>query len=457
MFDPTIYGLLPLPVNGVLKRENTHDGVILDEKALQSQIPKDKIIKPESALLRKAENASRKTSTASECTSQSDYTPENTVIGLSDLTVCDVGNGDNLNKPENNKPIHLDTSACTAESSVGLSEIPKQIINPDSMQTSFTVMNAENVLQEKGSEKSKFNQSSTSNHPSTVPADSKPVRKISRFLISPVAEKVKETVEANVNSATDLLTQASNIIEAGMSDTSQCPVKTYETSTENQMTPVGNQHINTNNAVAPDVSVGICIKPIHQEPIPHVVEQVTSPIELKPVGPEMINTLEQLKIGLENITHAHVVPTKTYGNDNFSYCVKHNANDHCLVSDATQTSDVNLEQSSHAIEINNSEIKIEDNMIQSCESITKFPEDSSNVVSECTTLDSVSNPIGSLGNTTHSSQHTSNFNSRRTSTDMNHMELGALQSKCMSSTETAHTDIHRVLTQQNSQERPDER
>lgn len=451
IFDPTIYGLLPLAANGMLKRENTHDGVILDEKVLQPQIPIDKVIKPETSLLRKSENVSRKTSTASECTSQSDYTPENTVVGLADLAVCDVGNGDSLGKPDIVKPINQESIASTAESTVGLSEIPKQISNVESTTSPISDPNiipdsAGNVLPEKTSETSELNQNATS-------AGTKPVRKISRFLISPVAEKEKEG-ETNANSATELLTQASNKIEASISNAINEPVvQKYETSTATQMGSIGNQHVETISSV--DVSLNQCNQSIPQDMVSHIAEQISSPVELKPVGPELINTLEQLKIGLENITHAHVVPTKTYGNDNFSYCVKHNVNDHCLVSDATQTTD--MEASSHMIDINNSENKIDDNIIQTSDPVCKYLDDSSNVVSECTTLESVSNTMGSVGNTTHSSQHTSNFNSRRTSTDMNHMELAALQSKSVCSIEPAHADLHRVLTQQNSQERPDER
>lgn len=156
-----------------------------------------------------------------------------------------------------------------------------------------------------------------------------PYRKISRFHVSPVIlssdatappsvqPNISELIEANEPSPTkytpsDLTLSLGAVNEAeGMSFIPQPMHSMVQSPTdltiEQQVQYIGSSLENqplVNYVVDPVTGEGLSVDPNNTM---QQVNLATTPQNSKPLGPEHINTLEQLKIGLENITHAHVV------------------------------------------------------------------------------------------------------------------------------------------------------
>ncbi|GLV36922.1 Wnk kinase [Carabus blaptoides fortunei] len=149
-----------------------------------------------------------------------------------------------------------------------------------------------------------------------------PQRKISRFLVSPVLEKLdlpkdKQYGPDKSESATETagtvepVVQEMSLRETGMNQ-QQPTVQSYTSESPN-VTQDMNQSVQSEASV--ELSRPEAGPDIFQQTVAYPPEMVQPAEPQKadqegPVcGPEMINTLEQLKISLQNITHAHVLTT----------------------------------------------------------------------------------------------------------------------------------------------------
>lgn len=122
-----------------------------------------------------------------------------------------------------------------------------------------------------------------------------PQRKISRFLVSPVLDKLDvpekhESVEDEVKKESEEGDGIQTLHEAR--DTADIDSKEVSTDVSSEAL-VDKEVSDTLSAVSTDLTIA------------SPADSTEGPV----CGPEMINTLEQLKISLQNITHAHVLTT----------------------------------------------------------------------------------------------------------------------------------------------------
>lgn len=225
------------------------------------------------------DTVSRKTSTTSEYTSLSDYTPENTVTRESSVTSTlrnDFAADECIESSE-----ALSTVDCVQDDSCVI-EITDKLVA---------------AVQETVSPQ--INENARSPDGEVVSVQVQRTRKISRFLVTPSVVSIDCDDEGTI----DELQHEQQSKSEGF----------YE----DQVNAIQQQMYNEDGTV---VTVGqfdasqqqIIFSQNNQPPglgfsgdmIDANLMNATMPN--KPLGPESINTLEQLKIGLENITHAHV-------------------------------------------------------------------------------------------------------------------------------------------------------
>lgn len=196
------------------------------------------------------DSASRKTSTASDYTfSSSDYTPENTIVdGL-----------DDQQQPLPVQEIILVQSpqAVNATPSSGVQQPQQTTGQPDSPQS----------------------------EPKTTPQ-----RKISRFYVSPV--------NLNIPQQQIITMDTNKTIQQTAEGPAEVSVKTMEIKVVSQSDNVGVVPAATKEGE----SIGVMADG-QGDPQINIAQSQSARTS---AGPEQMNTLEQLKIGLENITHAHV-------------------------------------------------------------------------------------------------------------------------------------------------------
>lgn len=253
IFDPMIYSqeLLTNKQQGQsLSRDGGDDSSNTDGCGGSTDSPPSQpaqgILSAAAMFIKRDENdsTSRKTSTASDYTfSSSDYTPENTIV-----------DGMDEHQQQQQQQLHLQQVATN----------PITIPTPTNTDATNSGV-----------------QSSCSSQPESPQKEPKttPQRKISRFFVSPVSLSLPQQ---------QLITMDSNKTIQGGS-----------VGVEGSVTGV----------VTPDTGA---LQPEVGTPTEGQIEAIvaalgTEPQANKVVGPEHINTLEQLKIGLENITHAHVM------------------------------------------------------------------------------------------------------------------------------------------------------
>lgn len=263
MFDPMIYSqeLLPKEQQMALTKEyliqqqqqlpvqKNEESTESSDGNKESPSMPDGVLSAATMFKREeTDTASRKTSTASDYTfSSSEYTPENTIVD---------GMEDQQTQPQSE----------TVVQQQNVVEAPSvQGANPPVPPT------GQNSLPE-----------SPQKEPKTTPQ-----RKISRFYVSPV--NLNPPQQDIITQDTDKIIQPNEV------------VTTAAPATE----PVVPEHI-----PPPDVGG---IQPVDENANQNAGDQQSQQQPNKQqasaqqvVGPEQINTLEQLKIGLENITHAHV-------------------------------------------------------------------------------------------------------------------------------------------------------
>lgn len=268
MFDPTIYSLQSLPPSSPGASFSANDSFsgmdnpddVIDTK--DSGSLKDILViggsessgvgtplNDDVAADDSTESLSRKTSTASEYTSLSDYTPEHTVNTPS--TSSSQATVSHLFRPEAIAPLPEDTKA----------------------------------------------------DPETTVEPPKPVatRKISRFLVSPAIMPVGE-LNLDPTSAKSL---ASAIASASSSSVAYQPV----------LDMLESGLYNPLSEAAGSTDPGLPVTTAQDMLDATNVLLAANNSNIAPRPPDQINTLEQLKIGLENITHAHVVQSQQHRKD----------------------------------------------------------------------------------------------------------------------------------------------
>lgn len=278
---------------------------------------------------------SRKTSTASECTTMSDYTPENTITSsttssppttsiFQNVLSADVGGLDDgmilIDNPTmpRSSPI-LPNQFAAVEMSSKIGGMPTDRENSNRSQ--LKIENNNVVSTSPGSAPASVAAPLKDLEAATTsPNKTQPARKISRFLVSPAILTVtneKAHISPTEEVSTPTLTQA--------------PVQFHTTTTE--QVSIEQRQIETNISQMTSTSSILSVDPKLSGKIAEFMSSVQSdggtpfinPTEIlaqtntldakefiqqqlkKPLGPDHINTLEQLKIELENITHAHMM------------------------------------------------------------------------------------------------------------------------------------------------------
>lgn len=324
MFDPTIYSLQPLVTTPVTIPSQTasttsvssgetqqnisdHDPSPSSEGHSGSSSLKDIVVVGDAEHPRNVreyqtdgnyeelDTVSRKTSTTSEYTSLSDYTPENTVTRESSVTTSTLRNDFAADEGIDNGDA-LITAECVRADDSCVIDINEKLAT--GVQETAT---------------SQFNENTLSPDVEAPPAQR--TRKISRFLVTPSVVSIDRETERNIEESqhehqTQLETVYDGQLNAVQSEvyaddvnvvTAQ-QVAQFEASQQQMIYAQINQPHGM--GFGGDMIDANLMNDLRNQ----TIDQYNATMPNKPLGPESINTLEQLKIGLENITHAHVQP-----------------------------------------------------------------------------------------------------------------------------------------------------
>lgn len=341
MFDPTVYSLQSLvsthastPISRQVKQDSNQNKTSSSvERFIVNNI--DPIKCSNNAILdieqksiddtEDVESLSRKASTASEYTSFSDYTPENTVTPSLSPTL-----------PMPMISLELSTNDNNAQSNV------EELVNSQSSDIINVCHSISNTITSSTEENANISDA-------TFLKDKLSTRKISRFFVSPatVASDVNNSSVENLPTLDVLENPKSEFgtaeeqfshhilqseqlryvqqqheqkkaeqneeetrqqIQQHQQDKTVTNDNPYNQQIQWQTTESNMPVIDTAQHHLTENAVQLINSEILNDGIDSNIAQsvdITNQIN-KPLGPEHINTLEQLKIGLENITHAHV-------------------------------------------------------------------------------------------------------------------------------------------------------
>lgn len=319
MFDPTIYSLQPLVTTPVTIPSQTasttssslsdtqqnyadHDPSPSSDGHSGSSSLKDIVVVGDGEQQKNTreyqtdgnyeelDTVSRKTSTTSEYTSLSDYTPENTVTRESSVTTSTLRN---------------DFAADECMEGIDALQTGECVRNDDSCVIDLT---EKLVVQEIVSPP--VSESVRSPDVETTSIQQQRTRKISRFLVTPSVVSIDCDNERNIEEVQNEQPTVSegvydsqfNAIQQQLYNEDGTVVTVQQVV---QMEASQQQIMFGQNNQAPGLSGDMIDANLMNDLRNQTIEQYNS-MPNKPLGPESINTLEQLKIGLENITHAHV-------------------------------------------------------------------------------------------------------------------------------------------------------
>lgn len=326
MFDPTIYSLQPLVTTPVTIPSQTssttsassndpvgHDPSPTSDGHSACSSLKDIVVigdAEQQKNLKEYQNdvnneeldtVSRKTSTTSEYTSLSDYTPENTVTRESSVTTSTFQN---------------DFAADEfIENSDGLTTL-ESVHNDDS----YVIEISEKVIGSgvEGNVLPRSNEIVRSPEIENETIQPQRTRKISRFLVTPSTVTIDGDNERITEEPQQILNQE-QLMKTDMTFDSQLNSIQQQVYNEDGSVVIVQQAVSFDAAQSQQIQLGQNSQPpglgfssdmIDANAINDLrnqtIDQYNATMHNKPLGPEHINTLEQLKIGLENITHAHV-------------------------------------------------------------------------------------------------------------------------------------------------------
>lgn len=261
------------------------------------------------------------------------------------------------------------------------------------------------------------------------------VRKISRFLVSPViVQGATNSIESENEKIS--IEQEQQIVSENSTSANSSPLSHFDIIPDQlpqllSMSPA--VHSNSGQSVVPCLNEST---PVSQSQncssnILSTEGDVNSESSSRSrMGPEIVNTLEQLKIELENITHAHVQTVKV-AKDNFANqssnvdpLSRNSLATQNSISEATQTSSANTVGSLASLEEYKNYPVMEDASFHPSSDIppaNEYGQEAATSISDST-------------NAYNLSQNTSVYNSRRTSTDLDsnvvdHLECKLLEQK----------------------------
>lgn len=468
MFDPTIYSLQPLvttPVTIPLQTTTTtsassndtplnigdHDPSPSSDGHSGSSSLKDIVVvgDAEQKAMRdyqmdgnyeELDTVSRKTSTTSDYTSLSDYTPENTVTRESSVTTSTLRNDfpadeciegrDALTTGESAR----NDDSCVIEMSDKLVSGVEETISP---------LPNDNVRS-----------------PDVEVPTTQRARKISRFLVTPSVVSIDCDNERIVDEIQQVKTEG---IYDGQLNTIQQQVYNEDGTvfSVQQMAQFEASQQQITYSQPPGFGFSGDMIDANNLINNQTIEQYNAAMPNKPLGPESINTLEQLKIGLENITHAHVQPKPKDAQP--------------TVSEVKSTGQMNEEQTSNSVESPMSYADVAaGGTVQIMNEITGqqfepvsdvYLQQQPIVQSPQVMASSPQTNIGSMPSTSDQiptstsenlSQTTSVYNSRRTSAEFVAMEqCSKTQSDTITLDNVESAENSRKLSQQGSVDKPE--
>ncbi len=322
MFDPTIYSLQPLVTTPVTIPSQTsttssssdtqqiigdHDPSPSSDGHSGSSSLKDIVVVGDAEQQKgmrdyqtdgnyeELDTVSRKTSTTSEYTSLSDYTPENTVTRESSVTTSTLRN---------------DFAADECIESSDAVSAGDCVRNDDSCVIEMSEKVASGVQETVSPQ---FTENVQSPDVEAPPPPVQRARKISRFLVTPSVVSIDCDNERNIDELLHEQQTKSEVIYNGQlnaipqqlynEDGTIVTVQQVAQFDASQQQMVFGQ---TNQQPGLGFSGDMIDANLMNDLRNQTIEQYNAAMPNKPLGPESINTLEQLKIGLENITHAHV-------------------------------------------------------------------------------------------------------------------------------------------------------
>lgn len=304
IFDPTIYSMQPLQPNANISSNLDSDTHQRDNSSEESSLIQDDFgrhkISGTDSIDDQSNILSRKTSTASECTTVSDYTPENTITSnaASPPTVAMMQNA-------------------MIDSNIGNEQISQPPADNDVSMIDLTV--AQNVRV------NQINVPSVKDIEAAPPGDNaQRVRKISRFVVSPATitvtnEKINQMQPPTEENATTIAASTQQIPIQIQTGNVIIPETTMPTIPVNfnaahlianapamfaanpQLSGEIAQLMSTVQAQSGNTSITPNEILSQSQPATEFLQQHLK----KPL--DHINTLEQLKIELENITHGHMI------------------------------------------------------------------------------------------------------------------------------------------------------
>lgn len=366
MFDPTIYSFQPLQVGGNCVQaegekpksppeiDNMHtidSGVgaelLAHEKSLDEfpQLQSQSNDGTNEVEHNTAGTLSRKTSTTSDVySSMSDYTPENTITSsttsspptistMQNVLPLDENTSSELSRPQ--PQLAQSESVTSASTDNSMATAGQSATSPDALSASESTAATppSDSLNHQMAQVDSLIKDVEAAIISEKEVPRQPYRKISRFRVSPailtadthtpvvlpsITPTVSELIETaelpeTIIAQPDLSLSLGAVNDAetlsGIPQPNHAVVQspTAVLTIEQQVQYIGSSLANQPSAiyvVDPASGEGLPVDPNNAL---QQANAATTPQTAKPLGPEHINTLEQLKIGLENITHAHVV------------------------------------------------------------------------------------------------------------------------------------------------------
>lgn len=322
MFDPTIYSLQPLVTPVTIPSQTTptttssvsstdiqqnisdHDPSPSSDGHSGSSSLKDIVVVGDGEQQKnmreyqtdgnyeELDTVSRKTSTTSEYTSLSDYTPENTVTRESSVTTSTLRNDFAADECIEGTDV-LQIGECARNDDSCVIEMTERLVSGVQEITSPPI-----------------NENVRSPDAETPSVQQQRTRKISRFLVTPSVVSIDCENERNIEE----FQQEQQTISESAYDSQFNTIQQQLYNEDGTLATVQQvaqfeasqqQIIYSQNNQQPSLSGDMIDANLINDLRNQSIEQFNA-MPNKPLGPESINTLEQLKIGLENITHAHV-------------------------------------------------------------------------------------------------------------------------------------------------------
>lgn len=343
MFDPTIYSLQPLQIgNNVSESGKPKSPLEIDNmQTIDSGVGAELLASEKFGGIDELQNQhidgndehttgtlSRKTSTTSDVySSMSDYTPENTITSSTTSSPPTISMLQNVLPLDESSDANQTNQASVIQNegtAAGIENIATQGT------TAAEYPNTESAAADSLNRQMAQVDSLIKDVEAAIISDKvikpQPIRKISRFLVSPAILSTDPVVPpklqpilgessepqpakftpSDLSLTLDAVNEAETLSSIPQPNHPVVQSPTAILTIDQQVQYIGSSLANQPSAiyvVDSSSGEGLSVDPNNTL---QQANSATTPQNSKPLGPEHINTLEQLKIGLENITHAHV-------------------------------------------------------------------------------------------------------------------------------------------------------